>query len=572
MMEQVIEVDTGAEALLALFEANGVDYIFLNPGTDTYTVQEAIAKFNAKGRPAPEVILCLHESMAMAAAHGYFMITGKPQVVLVHADLGVQQVGGALHNAQRGRAGVILCSGRVPANIETNRNNQVHWMQEQLDQNGIVRGYVKWDYELRSNDSIHQVVQRAFQIASHEPSGPVYLSLPQDLLAESISEVYIPEVNRFAAASTPQADFSLLEAAASALMEAQNPLLITGYSGRNLGSVAALVDLAESLSLRVIDAATRMDFPTTHPLYSGFDPDPYLKDADVILVIDNDVPYIPSRLKPAPDAKIIHIDIDPLKENLPMWGFPVDIFLQADSAKALPVLNRIIDEKTTPEMLSRRQNRFQQIQEEHRRRQEQWHQLALKGSTQKPISPDWLCYCINEAIDEDTIVTAEPVTNRLPLLRQLQRSRPGTYFQSGGSNLGWGLGAAYGAKLANPEKTVVSFMGDGGFVFGCPTASLWAANACRVPFLIVIFNNMRYNAPSLALRHNSGRESYSAQTGNWIGINIQPSPDYAAIARACGVFGQKIEEPAEIIPSLKNALELVRGGQPVVLDVRVDHI
>lgn len=183
-MEKIVPVDEGAEAFVELLNANGVEYIFLNPGTDTFPIQEALSKFKALGKRTPKVILCLHESVAMAAAHGYFAVTGRPQVVLVHVDIGTQQVGGALHNAQRGRIGVIFCAGRAPSTIDQDvrgeRSGGIHWIQEQYDQAGIVRGYVKWEYELRSNTSIHQVVQRAFQVASTEPCGPVYLTLPRE--------------------------------------------------------------------------------------------------------------------------------------------------------------------------------------------------------------------------------------------------------------------------------------------------------------------------------------------------------------------------------------------------------
>jgi len=568
-MEQIIPVETGAEAFIELLNANGVDYLFLNPGTDTFPVHEAILKFKALGKRAPDIILCLDESMALAAAHGYFMVSGKPQVVLVHADLGPQQVGGALHNAQRGRIGVVLCSGRVPANFEKNRTNQVHWLQEQFDQSGVVRNYVKWEYELRSNENIHQVVQRAFQIASSEPCGPVYLCLPQDVLVEKISGVKIPAVSRFAPASAQQADPALLLEAASMLIEAENPLLITGYSGRNPQSVAPLIELAEILNFRVIDSPIRMNFPNTHPLYCGFDPNPYLEKADVILVIDQDVPYIPSQVKPKFEAKIIQIDIDPLKENMPLWGFPVDLLIRADSNKTLPALNRIIREKTGLEHQAHAQTRFQQIQLEHQQMQDKWRQMALNKSAQRPISPEWLCRCIDEAIDQDTVLLGEPVSNRAALLRQVHRTQPGTYFQSGGSNLGWGLGAALGAKLADPEKTVVTVMGDGSFVFGCPTAALWAAAVSRTPFLCIIFNNMRYNAPSLVLQQNLNKSGFSTKSGNWIGIDINPSPDYAAIARACQAYGQIVDDPAELPSALKNALDQVRGGKAAVLDVRI---
>jgi acetolactate synthase-1/2/3 large subunit len=164
-MDQEIPVTNGAEAFVELLNANKVDYIFLNPGTDTFSIQEAISKFKSLGKRTPEVVLCLHESVAMAAAHGYFMISGKPQVVLVHVEVGPQQVGAALHNAQRSRIGVILCAGKVPPNVEGDdqecRYDSLHWLEEQFDPASVVRSYVKWEYELRSNENIHQVVQRA---------------------------------------------------------------------------------------------------------------------------------------------------------------------------------------------------------------------------------------------------------------------------------------------------------------------------------------------------------------------------------------------------------------------------
>ena len=348
-MEQTLPVNEGAEALVELLNANGVDYIFLNPGTDTFPVQEAVSKFKALGKRTPDVVLCLHESVGMAAAHGHFMVSGKPQVVFVHVDVGPQQVGAALHNAQRSRIGVIFCAGQVPSNIEGNerdrRSHAIQWLEEQFDPAGTVRNYVKWAYELRSNENIHHVVQRAFQIASSEPCGPVFLSLPQNLLLEKMTNVRIPAVDRYKAASTPQADTALLSEAASMLIEAENPLIITGYSGRNTDSVAPLVELAETVSVRVIASHLRMNFPTTHPLCSGFDPNPYLEDADVILIIDHDVPYVPAIARLKSDARIIHIDIDPVKQDMPTWGFPVDILIQADSNKASPALSQMISQK-----------------------------------------------------------------------------------------------------------------------------------------------------------------------------------------------------------------------------------
>jgi len=333
-METVVPVNEGAEAFIELLNANGVNYIFLNPGTGSSSIQEALSKYKSLGKRAPEVILCLHEFVAMSAAHGYFMVSGKPQVVLVHLSLGTQQVGGALLNAQRSRIGVVFCATRVPFSVGEagagGRTFPLHWFQETFDQAGTVRGYVKWEYELRSNENIHEVVQRAFQVASSEPCGPVYLSLPQELLTQKIKEVRIPQVARHSSVSTPQVDKTLMEQAAAMLMKAEEPLLITGHSGRHSQGVASLVELAQTLGARVVTSQYRMNFPTTHPLFGGFDSGPYIKDADVIFVIDHDVPYIPGRAKLRSDAKIIHFDIDPVKRDFPVWGFPADIFQCGD--------------------------------------------------------------------------------------------------------------------------------------------------------------------------------------------------------------------------------------------------
>ncbi|MFC2056638.1 thiamine pyrophosphate-requiring protein [Chloroflexota bacterium] len=573
-MEKTMLVDEGAEAFVELLNANDVEYIFLNPGTDTVPIQEALSKFKALGKQVPEVILSLHESVAMAAAHGYFMISGRPQVVMVHVGVGTQQVGGSLHNAQRGRAGIIFCAGRTPSTFEQNKRGErsagIHWLQEQFDQAGVVRGYVKWEYELRTNENIHQVVQRAFQIASTEPCGPVYLSLPRELLMEKIKNVRIPAVARHAAAATPQADAALLSKLAVSLINAETPLIMTGDTGRRPQSVAALVELAETVGARVITGHARMNFPTTHPLCAGSDPNPYLKDADVLLLIDCDVPYVPTQAKPKPDAEIIHISIDPVKQDMPLWVFPADVLIQADSSKAIPALTDVIRQKATSEQQAQFQARNQRLQGEHQQLRDRQHSSAMAKTEQKPISPEWLCRCIDEEIDEDTILLNESVTNSPYTSRLIERTRPGTLFGSGGTSLGWGLGAALGAKLAIPDKTVVTLMGDGSFIFGCPIPALWAASVYQAPFLVIIFNNHLYHAPKKAIRRAYGEESFSEKTGLWVGIDIVPSPNFALIAQACGAYGQTVEDPSALQSALRDALDQVRRGKPAVLDVRIE--
>ncbi|HEY93494.1 MAG TPA: thiamine pyrophosphate-requiring protein, partial [Dehalococcoidia bacterium] len=536
---QIIPVENGAEAFIEVLNSNSVDYIFMNPGTSSGSIQEALAKYQSLGKKAPGVITCLHEFVALSAAHGYYMVSGKPQVVLVHLALGTLQLGGSLLNAQRCRVGVVICSTRVPYGREGNKSGMpafpLHWIHEEADQAAPVRDYVKWEYELRSVETLREVVQRAFRISTTQPSGPTYLVLPQDLLGEKITEVHIPPVERHSAVISPQLDGETLDKIAGMLIKAENPLIITGYSGRNPDSVEPLVKLAELLGIRIISSQQYMNFPTDHPSFAGLGGNVYLREADVILTVDCDIPYISGNANLRPDVKLIHLDIDPIKLDFPMWGFPADILAHCDSTGAFVQLFKTIKEKASDQDILRFQDRFKNLEKEY---SEKPKSDASEKATLKPVSAEWLCQCINEAIDEDTIIVEETVTNSFPVSRYIERTKPGTKYNNQGASLGWGLGAALGAKLARPDKMVVSLVGDGTFIFGSPIATFWAAARYNAPFLCVVFNNGMYNAPRMGI----AQDSYSAKTGNWVGTEIEPSPDYAAVGKACGGYGRIVED------------------------------
>ena len=563
--ETIVPVEYGAEAFLELLMANGVEYVFINSGTDTYPIQEAMAKYQALGKSVPRTVLCPHETTAIAAAHGYFMVSRRPQVVLVHVDQGTLQLGGGLHNAQRGRAGIVICAGRAPMTFEGEmpgtRSISIHWNQEQLDQAGVVRNYTKWDYEVRRNENVQHVVQRAFQIAGSEPCGPVYLMLPRELLMERVEGVTLLPQERYGPVTTPQADLDALAKAARMLLQAQNPLIITGQSGRNRSAPAAIVELAELLGAPVVSEPVYMNFPSTHPLWAGLDPQPYFAEADVILAVDKDGPYIPVHGRPRPEARIIHIDIDPIKPTIPLWVFPTDLLLHADSAKAIPALSEAVRNFMSDADRAR-------IQERHQRKRQDDIQLALGHADRHEITPEWLSYCINEVIDEDVIVLDECVTNSPSVAAYVQRSQPGTFYKAGGSSLGWGLGASLGAKLAEPDRTVLAVVGDGSFIYGCPTSTLWAAAACNAPFVAVIYNNELHYATKRSLKQGYP-ESYSAKTDTWKGMELSPSVDFAMLARACRAYGETVTQPAEVRPALERGLDHVRNGTTAVLDVRI---
>lgn len=559
---------SGAEAFVEVLNANRVEHIFFNPGADTAPVQAAIMKYRSLGKRAPKLVLCLHESVALTAAHGHYMVSGRPQVVMVHSELGTQQLGGALHNAQWGRVPVIIWAGLAAAPQRTN------WKKEPYDQGGIVRNSVKWDYEVKSTENIHDVLQQAFNNAFTEPRGPVYLSYPRDILAREIEKLTL-EAPEYPRPEFPPLDAQSLTRIADILIEARNPIILAGYTSRYPESVDSLVALAETLGTPVISGVTRLNFPTTHPLSAGIEKmgsaarGNVLAEADVVLVIDYDSPYVPGPGVPGKEARIIHIDVDPLTQGRPLWGRTADIYLMADSRQAMPALAEIVRQKLTPEKRAQIRERSIHLKEKHEQEREERHTLGASKSAQMPISPDWVCRCVAQVIDEDTILVNHLISHGTSVAEQIDRTRPGTLLSCAGGSIQWALGAALGAKVARPESTVVSLMTDGGFVWGCPVATLWSARSYQAPFLSVIFNNQSYGAIRRIVERLS-ETKLPDEMAFTAGVDISPPADYALVAQSCGGYGRMVEDPADVLPALKEAMNEVRNGRLAVVDVRLE--
>ncbi len=548
----------GAETFVELMNANGVEHVFYNPGYDVVPVLSAIARYTASGKSAPTAVMCLDEFTAMNAAHGHYMVSGRPQVVLVHAELGTQQVGGAIQQAWWGRVPVLLCTANMVSPGRTN------WKKEPYDQGAMVRNCVKWDHEIGPNESFCDAVNRAFQIADSDTKGPVYLCYPVDRLRQRAQAGVIQAASRTA---LPDPDPEALSRAAGLLLEAENPLIMTGYSGRNLHAVSALVELAEILGAGVVTSSLRMNFPSHHPLCTNLEPSdgiqakPYFLSSDVMLVIDYDLPYAHQRTRPAPGTKLIHIDLDFAKQAGPLWNRQPDIAVLADSAKAIPALTLAIRQRITAPQRVRIEDRAQKIRNENLKVRAEDRALGRREEHCTPISPEWLAACIDQVIDEDTILVNQTIMPSGAVARQISRNKPGNLAVCAGGTIGWALGAALGAKIAAPDRLVVSLMGDGAFVYGGPTATLWPATNYRAPFLTVIFNNQAYGAIKM-LYQGAWKDGVQ-------GSLILPAPDYAATATACGAFGRKVEDPHDVLPALEEAVNEVRHGKAAVVDVKL---
>ena len=336
---------TTAEHLLLLLGAYGVEHLFLNPGTDSAPVQEAALALAEAGAPIPAVVGSTFESVALAVAHGYFEVTGRPQCVFVHVDAGTQNLGAMLHNAYRDAAGVVIMAGRTPYGEDKGalggRSHPIHWQQDVADQPGIVRGYTKWALEVVDPSVLARAVGRAVQLATSAPAGPCYLTISRDVLMRP-PDLTSGRVGRFSVPSVPALGAEALGALVTELVRSERALLITSRAGRSPEGFAALSALAERAGIWVAEGgeSRSLNLATDHEwgVRSASAFGAALESADLVLVVDCDVPWVPMHVEPGPRARVVQIDPEPTKVSMPLWSFPVDLSFQADGETALSQL------------------------------------------------------------------------------------------------------------------------------------------------------------------------------------------------------------------------------------------
>ena len=344
MRRKTIAVDTVAEAYLSLLAERGIEYLFANGGTDFAPVIEALAAIGAKGRtPRLKVVSVAHENVAASMAHGYYLMTGRPAAVMFHVSVGTANGINALLNAARDQVPMLFTAGRTPLSEfgqRGSRDTGIHWGQEMFDQAAMVREACKWDYELRNGDQLEDVVDRALEIATTEPCGPVYLSLPREVLSAPMKKFSFTSPPRRAFGTVPGPAPDAIARAADLLARAERPFIFARANGRVAASAEAVGEFAERFAIPVIEfRPITNSLANDHPMLVGFQPTPHLQEADVILNIESDVPWIPTvHGHPAEDCKIIHLGVDPLYSRLPIRSFPCDVAVTGAPAVALPQL------------------------------------------------------------------------------------------------------------------------------------------------------------------------------------------------------------------------------------------
>ncbi|CBF69676.1 putative thiamine pyrophosphate enzyme [Aspergillus nidulans FGSC A4] len=541
----------------------------------------------------PKIVTCPNEMVALSMADGYARLTGKPQCVIVHVDVGTQGLGAAIHNASCGRAPVLIFAGLSPFTIEGemrgSRTEYIHWIQDVPDQKQIVSQYCRYSADIRSGKNIKQMVHRALKFATSDPQGPVYLVGAREVMEEEI-EPYAVSPYGWRGVAPPALPAEGVELIAQELASAKEPLVIVGYSGRTARGVEQLVKLADTYKgIRVLDTGgSDMCFPADHPASLGmrFGIHEAIKTADFILVADCDVPWIPTQCSPSDSAKIIHVDVDPLKQQMPVFYIPAMATFRAESATAFEQVNAYVESNTElKQFIASDANTVlgQSREEAFRTTRQAINELAVTpaGGPDAALNASYLLSEIRKTLPLDTIWAVESVTLTPIVADQIAATLPNSWINCGGGGLGWSGGAALGIKLAtdaqagggNKGKFVCQIVGDGTYLFSVPGSVYWIARRYNIPVLTIVLNNKGWNAPrrSMLLVHPNGDGSKA--TNEELNISFAPTPDYAGIARAAsgghiwaGVAGS-VGELGRLLPE---AVESVKNGVGAVLEAQLD--
>jgi acetolactate synthase-1/2/3 large subunit len=556
-----------AEGLLRALKRRGIDYVLANAGTDFAPVIEALVRAAGRNDAVPRFITVPHENLAMAMAHGYYQVAGKPAAVMVHVTVGTGNTICALMNAARDNVPVLLMAGRTPLTQDGNiasRSAPIHWGQENFDQAGVVREYTKWDFELRGGQPVDEVVGRALDVALSEPRGPVYLTLPREVLASSHKDSSTPLPPTELAMPQPSAEH--IDTLADWIAAAEFPLILTSNLGRDRAAVGVLAELAERHAIAVAEPhASCVNLPASHPFKLGHAGTELLGKADLLLVVDCEVPWYPRYAAPRADAKVVHLGVDPLFERYPLRAFTAQLAITGSSRAGLELLDRAL--KARPVQRAAANRRRAAVAELKSKKAAEHAALVERASREKPIRYAYVGKCVHGALPKNGIV----ITELGVAADHFALEEPGQLLAvSIGGGLGFGLGASLGAKLAAPDRMVVSTIGDGSYMFGNPTPFHLVSRAANLPTLTIVCNNGRWQAVESATRvvYPDGAAAHAEEMPL---VELQPSPEFTKVAEASDAFARRVDDPADLPRAIDAALTAVAGGRQALLDVRMEH-
>jgi acetolactate synthase I/II/III large subunit len=560
----------------------GVEYIFANLGTDHVSLIEELARWDKQGRKHPEVILCPHEVVAVHMAGGYALATGRAQAVLVHVDAGTANACMAIQNLFRYRLPVMLFAGRAPhtlhGELTGSRDTYVHFVQDPFDIASIVRPYVKWEYSLPSGVVVKEALARASAFAHSDPPGPVYMMLPRETLAEEWDEAAMPPYPplRYGSVQAGGIEPARVEAIADALMRAENPVAFAAYLGRKPHAVAALDRLARTCGIRVAEFnSIDLNIPQDSPCFAGSEPLMLLENADLGLLLDTDVPFVPQSAKNAAAIRWIQIDIDPLKADFPMWGFATDIRVQGDSSIVLQQICEAVEARADEKYRRRIANRIASWEGARTAAAQKCATASANKGISGALNPAFVLATLSGKISQDDVVFNEAIRNGPVLQEHVKRTKPQSYVGLAGAGLGFSGGMALGLKLARPGRRIVQVIGDGGFHFSSPDSVYAVAQQYEIPIFTVVLDNGGWQAVKSATQRVFPK-GVAAETDRFQSRLMSGRQgerrDFSAVAKAFGAHGECVTEPDALANAIDRCLAAVDDGKAAVLQVHVTRL
>jgi acetolactate synthase-1/2/3 large subunit len=565
---------TTARVFLDGLREAGIEHLFCNLGTDHVTLVDELARCEAEGRPAPNVVLCPHENVAIHMAGGYAAITGRGQGVMVHVDAGTANAAMGMHNLMRSRLPVLLMAGRAPFALHRElpgaRDTYVHYVQDPFDIGSLVRPYVKWEYTLPSGMVAKEVVRRAHTVMHSDPPGPAYLTLPRETLATTVPEQASRAfpADKYGPVRAGGLSPEVAARVARELMAARQPLAVTSYLGRRPEAVAALDALARLCGIRVVEFNTAwLSIPRDSPCFAGYDPGPLLADTDLGLLLDVDVPWLPTAV-PRDDTRWLHIDVDPVKKDFPAWGFATDLRLQADCAQALRDVHAAVLALADDDFHQRVAARVAAWQPSTKQRLDRVAALAAEPGKPGALNAAWACAMLGRQLRADDIVINEGIRNALNVFQQVPRNEPMTLLGGAGGGLGYSAGMALGAKLARPQARVVHVEGDGGFHFSTPSSVYAVAQAYQLPILTVVLDNGGWQAVKEAVLrvHPDGP---AAKLNQFHARLSGGQRRFEQVAQAFGAHGERVETPEALEGAIARCLAALDEGRAALLSIAI---
>ncbi|KZT43232.1 Thiamin diphosphate-binding protein [Sistotremastrum suecicum HHB10207 ss-3] len=575
---------TTSSAFLKTLRESGITHAFVNWGSDHPALLEDIERQRVEdsANAGPKIITCPNEMVALSAAQGYAQVTGRPAAVLVHVDVGTQALAGAIHNVSRGRIPVLIYAGASPfttqGELKGSRNEFIFWLQGY-----IVRQYMRHTSQINSGTNVAEVVLRSLQFAKSDPKGPVYLWARREVMEEDLSEEKYKkslDLRKWAPIEPSSISEKAANLIAVGLISAKKPLIITSYLGREPSAVSLLVALSDLLAIPVFTSCpTTLSFPHNHQnfvdLSYGMGENTWLREADFVLVIDSDIPWVPMNNRPRDDAEIFHIDVDVLKENMGSFQIPATRRWKADATLALEaILNQLNGLWTTMSAEARGlvQKRDQELLLHHSKLQKSLDAAEVDFPQDGTFTTPNLIAVLRTTLPPQTLFLNEGISNYPLVWSHLRSTRVGSIITSGGSNLGWGLGAAIGAYIGQEvdkdsprtgtegNDFICLVVGDGSFLFGAPSSGYWMAKRYSTPFLTIILNNGGWKSPMLSMLSVHPNGLGSVATGQQLNVSFGPdAPDYAGIASAAGgAWGKKVTRASELRESISEAIRVVR--------------